>query len=111
MRVGTARGTTAAAAAAAAARYDEECCRKWKLQGVIPTHVPDGPNKLYITGVPKHWREDELLKVLQQAGEVGGFTLVREKDTSESKGYVACLRSVAWRGVALLRAFALMRSR
>ena len=67
--------------------YDEECKRKWKLQGVIPTHVEDGPNKLYFSGLPKHWDEKAVIELAQQAGELGAFTLVRDKHSGESKGY------------------------
>lgn len=67
--------------------YDEECKRKWRLQGVIPTHVEDGPNKLYFSGLPKAWNEEAVIQIVQQAGELGAFTLVRDKHSGESKGY------------------------
>jgi len=67
--------------------YDEQCKRKWKLPGVVPTHVEDGPNKLYFFGLPRHWNEETVLQMARQAGDVSAFTLVRDKHTGESKGY------------------------
>lgn len=67
--------------------YDEQCKQQWKLQGVIPTHVEDGPNKLYFSGLPKHWDEEAVVRIAQQVGELGAFTLVRDKNNGESKGY------------------------
>jgi splicing factor U2AF 65 kDa subunit len=58
--------------------------------GVISTNVADGPNKMFIGGIPKQLNEEHVKEILQAFGNLKAFNLVRETGSSESKGYAFC---------------------
>lgn len=53
----------------------------------ISTQVPDGPNKVFVGGLPYNLSEQEVKELLQAFGVLKGFHMVRDKDTNMSKGY------------------------
>lgn len=60
------------------------------VPGVISTNVPDGPNKIYIGGLPTYLNEDQIIELLKAFGEVRAFNLVREANNGPSKGFAFC---------------------
>lgn len=60
------------------------------VPGVISTNVPDGPNKIYIGGLPTYLNEDQVIELLKAFGEVRAFNLVREANNGASKGFAFC---------------------
>jgi len=55
--------------------------------GIISTQVPDGPNKVFCGGLPYDLGEGEIKELLSVYGQLKAFHLVREKDSSQSKGF------------------------
>lgn len=56
--------------------------------GIVSTTVPDGPNKIFIGGLPYHLTESQVLELLGAFGVVKAFHLVKSEPTaSTSKGY------------------------
>ncbi|KAJ8902803.1 hypothetical protein NDN08_006123 [Rhodosorus marinus] len=57
------------------------------LLGIVSTQVPDGPNKVFIGGIPYHLTEDQIKELLQAYGPLGAFNLIKDANTGLSKGY------------------------
>lgn len=55
--------------------------------GIISSAVVDGPNKIFIGGLHYHLQDHQVLELLQAFGPVKAFHLVKEADSSLSKGY------------------------
>lgn len=64
--------------------------RPLHVPGVISTNVPDGPNKIYVGGLPTYLNEDQIIELLKAFGEVRAFNLVREANSGPSKGFAFC---------------------
>jgi len=61
------------------------------VPGVISTNVPDGPNKIYIGGLPTYLNEEQVIELLKSFGELRSFNLVREAGVNGmSKGFAFC---------------------
>ncbi|MCO5565765.1 hypothetical protein L7F22_019440 [Adiantum nelumboides] len=61
------------------------------VPGVISTNVPDGPNKIYIGGLPTYLVEDQVIELLKSFGDLRSFNLVREAGVNgASKGFAFC---------------------
>jgi len=64
--------------------------------GIVSTTVPDGPNKIFIGGLPYHLTEDQVKELLSAFGQLKAFHLVRDSNPREgggqslSKGYAFC---------------------
>jgi len=58
--------------------------------GVVSTNVPDGPNKIFVGGLPYHLQEEQVRELLQAFGALKAFHLVREPGSNTSKGYGFC---------------------
>lgn len=58
--------------------------------GIVGTQVSDGPNKLFIGGIPYHLSEDQIKELLRTYGELAAFNLVKEPTSGQSKGYAFC---------------------
>jgi len=56
--------------------------------GIVSSTVPDGPNKIFIGGLPYHLTESQVLELLGAFGTVKAFHLVKADATAlTSKGY------------------------
>lgn len=56
--------------------------------GIVSSTVPDGPNKIFIGGLPYHLAESQVMELLQAFGSVKAFHLVKADATAvTSKGY------------------------
>lgn len=56
--------------------------------GIVSGSVPDGPNKIFIGGLPYHLTEDQVMELLSAFGQVKAFHLVKADPTAvTSKGY------------------------
>jgi len=56
--------------------------------GIVSPTVADGPNKIFIGGLPYHLQENQVLELLGAFGEVRAFHLVKQDaNASTSKGY------------------------
>lgn len=61
------------------------------VPGVVSTNVPDGPNKIYVGGLPLYLNEDQIVELLRSFGELRAFNLVRESGLNGvSKGFAFC---------------------
>lgn len=61
------------------------------VPGVISTNVPDGPNKIYVGGLPTYLNEDQIVELLKSFGDLRSFNLVREAGPNgASKGFAFC---------------------
>jgi len=56
--------------------------------GIVSGSVPDGPNKIFIGGLPYHLTEDQVMELLSAFGQVRAFHLVKaDASAITSKGY------------------------
>jgi len=55
--------------------------------GIIKTHVPDGPNKIYIGGLPQTLTDDQVKELLQTYGPLRAFFMFKDFNTGLSRGY------------------------
>lgn len=62
------------------------------VPGVISSTVPNGPNKIYIGGLPSYLDEPQVIELLQAFGPLKGFNLVKDNSTGMSK--VRCVDSI-----------------
>eukprot|EP00729_Bicosta_minor_P006164 gene6164-13264_t len=63
------------------------------VPGVVSMHVPDGPNKIFVGGLPTGDEElgaEQVKEILGQFGELRAFHLVMDKMTNKSKGFCFC---------------------
>jgi len=58
--------------------------------GIVSTTVSDGPNKVFIGGIPYHLSEEQVRELLTAFGPLKAFHLVREVGSATSKGYAFC---------------------
>ena len=59
--------------------------------GIVSTQVQDTPNKVFIGGIPRDWDEEKIKQLLvQSAGKLRSFHLVRDSKDQSSKGYAFC---------------------
>lgn len=57
--------------------------------GIVSTTVPDGPNKIFIGGLPTHFNEAEVKEILGTIGQLKAFNLVRD-GAGHSRGFAFC---------------------
>jgi len=55
--------------------------------GILSAHVPNGPNKLYIGGIPYNLREPQVRELLETYGPLRGLFLSYDPATNLTKGY------------------------
>ena len=56
--------------------------------GIVSPTVPDGPNKIFVGGLPYHLNESQVLELLGAFGPVKAFHLVKQDNNAvTSKGY------------------------
>jgi len=60
------------------------------IPGVISTNVADGPNKIYVGGLPAYLNEEQVKELLQAFGTLKSFNLVKDTLTGFSKGFAFC---------------------
>jgi splicing factor U2AF 65 kDa subunit len=58
--------------------------------GIISTAVSDGPNKIFIGGIPTSIQDDSLKEILGAFGQLKAFNLVRDPGAALTKGYAFC---------------------
>lgn len=58
--------------------------------GIVSTTVSDGPNKIYVGGIPPHLGEEQVKELLQAFGTLKSFCLVRDLGEELTKGYGFC---------------------
>lgn len=59
------------------------------LLGIVSTTVPDGPNKIFIGGLPTRFNEAEVKDILSAFGPLKAFNLVRDANGA-SRGFAFC---------------------
>jgi splicing factor U2AF 65 kDa subunit len=57
------------------------------LLGIVSTQVGDGPNKVFIGGIPYSLTEDEVKVILQTHGRLAAFNMIKDAGTGTSKGF------------------------
>jgi len=55
--------------------------------GIVSTQVPDGPNKLYVGGLPAALTDDQVKELLSTYGALKAFFLFKDLGTGLSRGY------------------------
>lgn len=60
------------------------------VPGVVSNIVRDGPNKIFIGGLPNYLTDDQVKELLSAFGELRAFNLVRDNTTGLGKGYGFC---------------------
>lgn len=55
--------------------------------GIFSSHVPNGPNKLYIGGLPYNLKQNQVRELLEAYGPLRGLFLSFDPATNLSKGY------------------------
>lgn len=55
--------------------------------GIVSTQVSDGPNKMFIGGIPYSLNEDQVKGLLKSFGELAAFNLIKEATSGQSKGF------------------------
>lgn len=58
--------------------------------GVVSTTVADGPNKVFVGGLPNDLNESDIKDLLMAFGNLKSFHLVKEPGLATSKGYAFC---------------------
>lgn len=58
--------------------------------GIVSSHVPNGPNKLYIGGLPYNLNEVQVRELLETYGPLRGLFLSFDPVTGLTKGYAFC---------------------
>lgn len=58
--------------------------------GLISSTVPDGPNKVFVGGLPHGLTEDQLRELLTAFGPLKGLHLVKDAGAVNNKGYAFC---------------------
>ena len=58
--------------------------------GIVSTQVPDGPNKVFVGGLPYEVTEAQLKSLLEAYGALRGLHLVKDAGAMQSKGYAFC---------------------
>jgi len=54
---------------------------------IIKSQVPDGPNKIYIGGLPQTLTDDQVKELLQTYGPLRAFFMFKDFNTGLSRGY------------------------
>ena len=57
------------------------------LLGIVSTQVEDGPDKVFIGGLPYHLSEDNIKELLKSYGALKAFNLIKDPMTGQSKGF------------------------
>lgn len=50
-------------------------------------NAADGPDRIFVGGLPYYWMEEQCKELLQSFGPIKAFDLVRDRETGNSKGY------------------------
>ncbi|XP_008786117.1 splicing factor U2af large subunit B-like isoform X2 [Phoenix dactylifera] len=53
--------------------------------------VLDGPDRIFVGGIPQFFTEEKLRELLEMFGPLRGFSLVKDRETGNSKGYAFCV--------------------
>ncbi|CAF2040341.1 unnamed protein product, partial [Brassica napus] len=51
----------------------------------------EGPDRLFVGGVPYYLTEDQIRELLESFGPLRGFNLVKDRETGNSMGYAFCV--------------------
>jgi splicing factor U2AF subunit len=57
------------------------------VPGIISTNVPDGPNKIFMGGLPANLQEEQIKELATAFGPLKAFNLIKDGATGTSKGY------------------------
>jgi len=61
--------------------------KRHKIPGLIPTHVENGPYKVFLGNIPPTLDERMLKAIISEFGQLAAFNLVRDPVTNASKRY------------------------
>jgi len=57
------------------------------MGGIISTNVEEGPNKIFIGGLPSYLTEEQVKELVAAFGQLKSFNLVKDSATGNSKGF------------------------
>ncbi|CAN8072558.1 unnamed protein product, partial [Agarophyton chilense] len=57
------------------------------MLGIVSTQVCDGPNKVFVGGIPYNLSEDHIKNLLSSYGALAAFNLIKEANSGMSKGF------------------------
>jgi splicing factor U2AF 65 kDa subunit len=55
--------------------------------GIASTNIPEGPEKIFMGGIPSEMAEDQVRELVSTFGALKGFNLVKDARTGVSKGF------------------------
>ncbi|KAI9834714.1 MAG: hypothetical protein M1826_000117 [Phylliscum demangeonii] len=55
-------------------------------EGVVSSVVPDSPNKICVTSIPKYLTDEQVTELLVTFGELKAFVLFKDRESQESRG-------------------------
>ncbi|CDW84689.1 splicing factor u2af large [Stylonychia lemnae] len=58
--------------------------------GIISTKVEEGPNKIFVGGLPKEFTEEQIKNLLLRYGKLKSFHLVKDTKIDASRGFAFC---------------------
>ncbi|KAI5786461.1 hypothetical protein DFH27DRAFT_615241 [Peziza echinospora] len=59
-------------------------------QSLITPLVPDTPNKIAISNIPRYLSDEQVIELLKSFGELKAFILVKDNEQDESQGIAFC---------------------
>lgn len=54
---------------------------------IVKTHVMDGPNKIFIGGLPHSLADNQVRQLMETYGPLKGFYMIKDNNTGQNKGY------------------------
>jgi splicing factor U2AF subunit len=61
--------------------------KQWVIGDIVSSHVPDGPDKIYLGGLPETITDEQLRQIAESFGKLKAYTLVRDTMTGQLKGF------------------------
>jgi splicing factor U2AF subunit len=61
--------------------------KKYTIPGLISSRVPDGPNKVFLGGLPLNLGDAEVQQIAASFGQLAAFSLIKDRTGGMSKGY------------------------
>lgn len=58
-----------------------------QINNIISSNVQEGPNKIFIGGLPSYLNEEQVKELLSPFGPLKSFNLVKDSNTGNSKGF------------------------
>ena len=64
-------------------RFLLESSKPTQIANIISTNVSEGPNKIFVGGLPSYLNEEQVKQLLTTFGPLKSFNLVRDNNTGK----------------------------